>query len=738
MSQIYSSSSGSYSNYLAQRQNDEVAKAINLQTAMNISAAAHMETGIRHEMRQMSTGIQTSINKNTYAVVASANMLQSTFQNGFDSINNTLDLGFAGVSMEIGCMSASMSAGLSMLSEKMEKWGTEICDKLDKIHDIVNNPLLTASRELYRRAVTNTSKKFYEEALEDIKGAIENNKTDYISWGLMGKLYLFGMSEFSDVVDVQKSLEAFTNACKYITPDIEESEDAKKLASEYYFYLGYADYVLANESSLAGNLNEKTSYLKSSIKANEKSYSFSNDMLEALYNKARAYCLLDQTSDALDCLEIILKKDAIYAIKVLGDDDFNKIEMEIVDLITELRDELFQSYSTKITTLLNDYYYFNTEYAQETKKILEVNNLDSTAAYLEVFLASNAVEKIYRDIVNKKTPLDLEAATLIFGSEQCGVCNQFFSKIYNEILLPTHFDREPAITNWHFSRTDESEFKNEYGLCEISNPNEYQINDETVAGYRFKSYEYGDGEIKLEYSDLEDVDDLQTIIKDGEDIKVWTIGEKETFYIDEDTIFEYELLEKNHSFLLQGEICENHPSKARLSVKQRSIVEKGKVKLQKEKGEKLRKDEERIEEVKEIRNAQEAAIEYKVSKNNKTVYIIGILLLVPLVILGSKIFHKGGGFIMACLDIAFISYFVAKSILGSIGADWKGQQSFLAGWGLYQRKNPVLLISSLLFFCSVGIKIGSFLTHGFLGFLAGLVVYIVLLVVLNICSKDYQ
>ena len=257
MSQIYSSSSGSYSNYLAERQNDKIAevinaqtKAINTQTAMNLSAAAHIETSLKQEMRQMSTGIKTSIDKNTYALVASANMLQTTFREGFDSINNTLDLGFTGISMDIGHMTSAMTAGFSNLSEKMDNWGTEICEKLDAIHDIVNNPLLTASRELYRRAATNASKKFYEEALEDIKGAVEKNKTDFISWGLMGKIYLFGMSEFSNVVDVPKAVESFTNACKYISPDIDESEEARKMASEFYFYLGYANYVLANESKL--------------------------------------------------------------------------------------------------------------------------------------------------------------------------------------------------------------------------------------------------------------------------------------------------------------------------------------------------------------------------------------------------------------------------------------------------------------------------------------------------------
>ena len=172
-------------------------------------------------------------------------MLKKTFNEGFDAVNNKLDLGFAGISSEIGAMTAAMTAGFDQMKVTLDYWGNEICDKLDAIHDIVNNPLLTASRELYRRAVANAKKQFFEEALEDIKGAVEKNKTDYISWGLMGRIYLFGVSEFSNAIDVPKALEAFTNACKYISPDTDESEEAKKMASEYYFYAAYANYILA-------------------------------------------------------------------------------------------------------------------------------------------------------------------------------------------------------------------------------------------------------------------------------------------------------------------------------------------------------------------------------------------------------------------------------------------------------------------------------------------------------------
>jgi hypothetical protein len=97
----------------------------------------------------------TSIKAQTYAIVASQAVLARTFEQGFDKINNTLDMGFAGISDQLGTMTASFSLGLAGVERSIEKMTKEICDRLDKIHNIVKNPLLTQSRELYRRAIAN-------------------------------------------------------------------------------------------------------------------------------------------------------------------------------------------------------------------------------------------------------------------------------------------------------------------------------------------------------------------------------------------------------------------------------------------------------------------------------------------------------------------------------------------------------------------------------------------------------
>ena len=420
MSEIYSSASGSYSNYLSERQNDSITKTIKEESAKqnmwnlmytgavvrSVGEVGQKIDSVNYNIQRMSTGIQTSINQNTYMVAASSTLLANSFNEGFNELNNTLDLGFGGVQNAIGNMSASMSAGFDRLQKTVNTWGTEICEKLDAIHDIVNNPLLTASRELFRRAQANAQKQFYEEALEDITQAVEKNKTDYLSWALMGKIYLFGMSEFSNVVDVQKALESFINACKYITPDIDESEEAKKMAAEFYFYVGYANYILSNESRLANNTDDVTKYLEASVKANAKSYALSSAMLESAYNQARALTLLNQNEKAISVLEEVIRADGLYSIKALGDSDLKSIEASIVSLIKNLRDECQQKTKELLTEFSNDYELIGGEYCENIKKLIAKCEelIASETPYLDI---RAGYEALLIEINNKQFPIDL-------------------------------------------------------------------------------------------------------------------------------------------------------------------------------------------------------------------------------------------------------------------------------------------------------------------------------------------
>jgi tetratricopeptide (TPR) repeat protein len=340
-------------------------------------SAERMEHSINklgHSMVKMQTGIQFAIHNQTFAIIASQAALARTFQQGFDKVNNTLDMGFSGISNQLGSMTAAFSSGIDRVCDNIKKMSKDICDRLDAIHDIVNNPLLTQSRELYRRSVINYNKGFYEEALEDIKTAVEKNKTDYISWFLLGKLYLFGASEFSNIINLEKAVEALTNAAKYNKPDITTSEDGRLMAAEIYFYIGLANYNLFNDLYFRKLEDEAKTAIAESLKAYEQSWNYSENMLEALYNIARCKAIMGKTEDALKDIETVINGDRGYCVKITDDSDFASISDSIFKLIEKLKNEMYPKAKADFDTLkqkLDVTVFLGGFFANMVKKLVE-------------------------------------------------------------------------------------------------------------------------------------------------------------------------------------------------------------------------------------------------------------------------------------------------------------------------------------------------------------------------------
>jgi len=373
----------------------------------------------------MQTGIQTAINEQTSTLIASNDYLAQTYKQGFNQLNNTIDMGFFGISNQLGYMTASFSFGLDRISDTLKGMSKDICDRLDKIHDIVNNPLLTQSRELFRRTIENYNKGFFEEALEDIQVAVEKYKTDYISWFLMGKIYSFGASEFSNVINLNEAINAYTQAAKYNSPNITISKDARLLSAEIYFYLGVAQYSQSNDLMHVKKETEASEMLTKAVKSFEQSFNYSDKMYESLFNSARCKVLLEQKKPALVDIEKLVLLDRNYCIKISNDNDFRNISKEFTELILEMKHNFFiNEAEIKYKKLLNliselDEFNINSEYSnkiptQFTEKLPYFDILDYDMKFEEIiFEIEKIINKIKEEIKikneqNKRKENELE------------------------------------------------------------------------------------------------------------------------------------------------------------------------------------------------------------------------------------------------------------------------------------------------------------------------------------------
>lgn len=308
-------------NNLLQENNDIMMAGFGATLAMGAGIRNDIQTNT-YAIQDMALGLNSAIRENTYAVVASQEMLAQTFNQGYNAMNNMLDLGF------------------SMINSKMDAMTDHICKKLDEIHGILNNPLLTESRELYRRALDEYKRGLYEEALESCIGAVEKNKSDFISWYLLGHIYLFGAGKFGSVIDIDKAEDAFFNAAKYIDYDLGKSDEANTLGSEIYYYLGNARLIKSNDLLVETKKEESIKKLEEAEKASREASRLSADNLLAVYEQAKELHFLDRDDEALLLIEKLIRADKNYALRVCNDKNFESLWDRIENLIKALRDEL--------------------------------------------------------------------------------------------------------------------------------------------------------------------------------------------------------------------------------------------------------------------------------------------------------------------------------------------------------------------------------------------------------------
>jgi len=305
------------------------------------------------EMTDQIKGMSTDL-------VVSQATLARTYQQGLSDVSNQLGQGFSGVSRELGQMTAAfsfglnrVSNGLNVMAHSLNFMSDTICKRLDALHNIANNPLLTQTQELYRRALVNYNKGFFEEALDDVKQAIEKYKTDYMSWFLMGHIYAFGEGEFSNVINLEQAINAFTQAAKYNSPNVTASQDARLLAAEIYFYWGTTQYLQSKALLKTGKKEESAEMLAGALTSFGKSFQYSDKMLEALFNSARCKVIQNQTNAAIADLEELILLDRDYCLRVCNDTDFAGIKNEIEALIIKMRHSVFIEAEPKYNKIKN-------------------------------------------------------------------------------------------------------------------------------------------------------------------------------------------------------------------------------------------------------------------------------------------------------------------------------------------------------------------------------------------------
>ncbi|GAB6392020.1 MAG: hypothetical protein MdMp014T_1393 [Treponematales bacterium] len=259
--------------------------------------------------------------------------LDRTLQAGFNGLGDVMERGigvmergFSGVARQIGEMTSAMNYGFASLNDTVEMSSLSICAELREINRTLNRPLQTQAVELYTMAQEDYGNKLYEDARDKLLKSIDLHNTYYLTWFLLGKVYLFGeKGEFSaSVVNLDEAVKALTTAAKYAGAEAQNKEETRAWAAEIYFYLGLARYRKYYDFLGKGGAEDAkaAAYLDETLRIFDRSWAYSSKMLEARYLGAACKMAKGDPAGAQAYLEQVIGADSHYAVKAAKDAAF--------------------------------------------------------------------------------------------------------------------------------------------------------------------------------------------------------------------------------------------------------------------------------------------------------------------------------------------------------------------------------------------------------------------------------
>jgi tetratricopeptide (TPR) repeat protein len=314
----------------AAEQTREFTGAMEKYAQANLAGQALMTQNITSSLTSgfsgMNDTLQTGFNGMGNAMEHGFSSMGNAMEYGFSSMGNAMERGFSGVKRDIGEMGAAMNYGFARLNDTVEQSARSVCAELREINKTLNRPLQTQALELYTMAQEDYGKKLYEDARDKLRQSIDLYKSYYLAWFLLGKVYLFGEAgEFSAAVtNPDEAVKALTEAAKYAGAEAQNNESARAWAAEICFYLGLARYRKYYAFlGKGGAENEKTAaYLDETLRIFDRSWAYSNKMLEARYLGAACKFARGNAAGAKAYLEMLIDADPRYAVKAAKDPAF--------------------------------------------------------------------------------------------------------------------------------------------------------------------------------------------------------------------------------------------------------------------------------------------------------------------------------------------------------------------------------------------------------------------------------
>jgi WD40 repeat protein len=330
--------------------------------------------GLKGDIRRSSRREQVAISEQTQEIVASREVLAKKFAAGFDSINVTIESGFGrleniinGVGASIDALRASFDYNMALLIEQVQIQSQtmfHLLQRMDAIHSTLENPTLTQAREFYRIGCDRLSKGLLDKAMEAFHESAKKDDANFMTQLMLGKLYLYGVNEDCNVIDLEKAGEHLRAAARYAKAESRLLPEASRYAGEALLHASISAYAQANEKVLEGKTAEAQQLLQASFDLATQATESYPQLSEGFYHQAKFAALLGDGKTAAASLKRAIELDEAYCLKADTDFDFRFILSDVNQLFRGLRNKSADEVSQKLQrteALLNNWVYASAE-----------------------------------------------------------------------------------------------------------------------------------------------------------------------------------------------------------------------------------------------------------------------------------------------------------------------------------------------------------------------------------------
>ncbi len=342
-------SPNSWNTYL---QAEHIIQGVNTKTGKAVAAVAGLAKTVNHV-----------ISEQTREIVGSNEAIAQVLQGGFGGLEHQL----RNIYSSIEDLGASFSYGIGLVVDQLviqNQTLRGIAETLEKLYEASVTPTQTQAKELFLMGSDLLSQGLLDKALEYFHKAEAVYEVDFFTQFNLGKLYLYGKNEDSDVIDIEKAEKHLRLAARYGAAQMSKKPQIKKLVAEAFFHTSMTCYLQATEQLKKGKWDDTIEQkLEDAFRLATKTIELNPKLSEAHYHAAKYLVVLSDVEDrvftlqgqpkiqeddklevqadrdrSLERLEDAIKFDRNYVIKVALDKDFDSVRDFIERMITEFRD----------------------------------------------------------------------------------------------------------------------------------------------------------------------------------------------------------------------------------------------------------------------------------------------------------------------------------------------------------------------------------------------------------------